>query len=178
MFYIHPPAVRVTFNERVDKLRDASTTKRTTKVTVFFLFYFYSTAWTVPLSSDWMTEWTLHWGSNFFDVAVVKTLCEFPSQRHVAANTLSLIMPSRTALHQRELASPWRKMRYGIVQSFAACGISGDANPSNADRRLTHSVNMAASTMQIQFLDHLIMGAPAEVDACAGYFSFKEAGLL
>jgi hypothetical protein len=30
--------------------------------------------------------------------------------------------------------------------------------------------------MQIQFLDHLIMGAPA--DCRAGYFSFKEAGLL
>jgi DNA repair protein RadC len=42
--------------------------------------------------------------------------------------------------------------------------------------RLTHSVNMAASTMQIQFLDHLIIGAPAE--GRAAYFSFKEAGLL
>jgi hypothetical protein len=35
---------------------------------------------------------------------------------------------------------------------------------------------MAASTMQIQFLDHLIIGAPAE--GRAAYFSFKEAGLL
>jgi hypothetical protein len=30
--------------------------------------------------------------------------------------------------------------------------------------------------MQIQSLDHLIMGAPAE--GRTGYFSFKEAGLL
>ena len=46
----------------------------------------------------------------------------------------------------------------------------------NTDLRLTRSVSLAASTMQIQFLDHLIMGAPAE--GRAGYFSFKEAGLL
>jgi DNA repair protein RadC len=35
---------------------------------------------------------------------------------------------------------------------------------------------LAATTMQIQLLDHLIMGGPA--DGRAGYFSFKEAGLL
>jgi DNA repair protein RadC len=40
----------------------------------------------------------------------------------------------------------------------------------------THAVSLAATTMQIQLLDHLIMGAPA--DGRAGYFSFKEAGLL
>jgi pimeloyl-ACP methyl ester carboxylesterase len=39
-----------------------------------------------------------------------------------------------------------------------------------------NAVNSASTAMQIQFLDHLIMGAPAE--GRAGYFSFKEAGLL
>jgi RadC-like JAB domain len=42
--------------------------------------------------------------------------------------------------------------------------------------RLTRAVSSAATTMQIQFFDHLIMGTPAE--GRAGYFSFKEAGLL
>jgi RadC-like JAB domain len=62
------------------------------------------------------------------------------------------------------------------ISTYAACGITGDATPSDTDLRLTRSVSLAASTMQIQFLDHLIMGAPA--DCRAGYFSFKEAGLL
>jgi DNA repair protein RadC len=48
--------------------------------------------------------------------------------------------------------------------------------PSDADRRLTRAASLAATTMQIQMLDH--MGAPAEADARAGYFSFMEAGLL
>ena len=53
---------------------------------------------------------------------------------------------------------------------------SGDATPSDTDLRLTRAASLAATTMQIQLLDHLIMGASA--DGCAGYFSFKEAGLL
>jgi hypothetical protein len=45
--------------------------------------------------------------------------------------------------------------------------------PFRRSRALDRSVSLAASTMQIQFLDHLIKGAPA--DCRAGYFSFKEA---
>jgi DNA repair protein RadC len=41
---------------------------------------------------------------------------------------------------------------------------------------LTRAASLAATTMQIQMLDHLIMAAPA--DGRAGYFSFKEVGLL
>jgi DNA repair protein RadC len=82
---------------------------------------------------------------------------------------------NETLAHPREILKP------AIIHSAYAFVLvhnrpSGDANPSDADRRLTHSVNMAASTMQIQFLDHLIMGAPAE--GRVGYFSFKEADLL
>ena len=44
------------------------------------------------------------------------------------------------------------------------------------DRRLTRGASLAATTMQIQLLDHLIMGAPAE--GRAGYFSFRKSGLL
>jgi RadC-like JAB domain len=50
------------------------------------------------------------------------------------------------------------------------------AKDAPTDRRLTRSVSLAASTMQIRFLDHLIMGSPAE--GRAGHFSFKETGRL
>ena len=39
------------------------------------------------------------------------------------------------------------------------------------NRRLTRAASLAATTMQIQLLDHLIMGAPAECRA--GYFSSR-----
>ena len=84
---------------------------------------------------------------------------------------------NETLAHPREILKP------PIIHSAYAFVLvhnhpSGDATPSDADGRLTRAASLAATTMQIQLLDHLIMGAPAEADARAGYFSFKEAGLL
>src|ERR1700738_2128246 len=53
---------------------------------------------------------------------------------------------------------------------------SGDPAPSDADLRLTRRVAECARMLQIQFLDHIILGSPREGQA--GYFSFKEAGIL
>jgi DNA repair protein RadC len=53
---------------------------------------------------------------------------------------------------------------------------SGDASPSQADHSLTRRLAEAAELLQIKLLDHIIIGAPA--DGNAGYFSFKEAGVL
>jgi DNA repair protein RadC len=53
---------------------------------------------------------------------------------------------------------------------------SGDPRPSDADLRVTRKIGEAARLMQIQMLDHVIMGAPA--NGRPGYFSFKEAGVL
>jgi len=53
---------------------------------------------------------------------------------------------------------------------------SGDASPSQADHSLTRRLAEAAELLQIKLLDHIIIGAPA--DGSAGYFSFREAGVL
>jgi len=53
---------------------------------------------------------------------------------------------------------------------------SGDPTPSDNDLRLTRRVAECARLLQIQFLDHLILGSPQE--GRTGYFSFKEAGVL
>jgi DNA repair protein RadC len=47
---------------------------------------------------------------------------------------------------------------------------SGATKPSQADLRITKRVAAAAQILQINFLDHVIVGR--------GFFSFKEAGLL
>ena len=54
---------------------------------------------------------------------------------------------------------------------------SGDPSPSDADLRMTRRVREAAEVVGIQFVDHLIIGAPSESRPCP-YFSFKEAGIL
>ena len=53
---------------------------------------------------------------------------------------------------------------------------SGDTSPSQSDHSLTRRLAEAAELLQIKLLDHIIIGAPANGNA--GYFSFKEAGVL
>jgi DNA repair protein RadC len=52
----------------------------------------------------------------------------------------------------------------------------GDAGPSPADVLLTKRIVKGARILGVTFLDHVIMGQPFA--RCAGYFSFREAGLL
>jgi DNA repair protein RadC len=55
---------------------------------------------------------------------------------------------------------------------------NGDPATSQADIRATRQLKEAAKTMQIDLLDHLIVGTK-DADPCnIGYFSFSEAGLI
>ena len=47
---------------------------------------------------------------------------------------------------------------------------TGSINPSEADRAITRTVKAALDTLDIRFLDHIIIGD--------GYYSFRENGLL
>ena len=53
---------------------------------------------------------------------------------------------------------------------------SGDASASEADIRLTRRLGEGARILQINMLDHIIVGQP--FDGRPGYFSFKEAGII
>jgi DNA repair protein RadC len=53
---------------------------------------------------------------------------------------------------------------------------SGDPTPSEADRRLTSRLAEAARLLQVQMLDHVIIGTAD--NGRQPYFSFREAGLI
>ena len=65
-------------------------------------------------------------------------------------------------------------MRYNA--GYAARGITGEPSPSEADMRLTWRILEASRILQLQLLDHVIIGAPAP--GRNSYFSFKEAGVI
>ena len=48
---------------------------------------------------------------------------------------------------------------------------SGDPSPSEADHRVTRRLSEAGGILQINLLDHIVIGA-------GRYFSFKEAGVI
>ena len=53
---------------------------------------------------------------------------------------------------------------------------SGDPSPSEADLRLTRIVLEASRILQLQLIDHVIIGSPAP--GRSHYFSFKEGGVI
>jgi DNA repair protein RadC len=53
---------------------------------------------------------------------------------------------------------------------------SGDPSPSDAGLRLTRRINEASRILQLQLIDHVIIGAPAP--GRSSYFSFKETGVI
>lgn len=79
------------------------------------------------------------------------------------------------------VAHPREIFRPAIIHSAYAVVVvhnhpSGDPQPSGADRRLTASLREAAALLQINLIDHMIMGSPD--DGRLPYFSFRDAGLL
>ncbi|HEV3148193.1 MAG TPA: DNA repair protein RadC [Chthoniobacterales bacterium] len=79
------------------------------------------------------------------------------------------------------IAHPRDVFRPAVVSSAYAVIVvhnhpSGDSSPSQTDHSLTRRLAEAAELLQIKLLDHIIIGAPSEQGA--GYFSFKEAGVL
>lgn len=60
------------------------------------------------------------------------------------------------------------------VTSFKQAKVT--PGPSQADLRLIRRIGEGARILQIQFLDHVIIGQP--MNGRLGYFSFKEAGTI
>jgi len=55
---------------------------------------------------------------------------------------------------------------------------SGDPAPSAADLHVTRQLREAAKTVDIAFLDHVIVGRTGADPLARGYYSFRDGGLL
>lgn len=81
------------------------------------------------------------------------------------------------------LAHPREVFRVAIRDGAAAviCAHnhpSGDPVPSAADVQVTRQLRDAARTLDINFMDHVIVGRAAVDPLQRGYYSFREAGLV
>ncbi|MBS0660237.1 MAG: DNA repair protein RadC [Verrucomicrobia bacterium] len=82
---------------------------------------------------------------------------------------------NETVAHPRDVLQPVIQQgayAFALVHNHP----SGQADPSEADRRFTVRLAEAASLLQVKLVDHVIIGAPSP--GRSGYFSFREAGLL
>lgn len=81
------------------------------------------------------------------------------------------------------LAHPREVYRTAIRESASAIVCvhnhpSGDPAPSAPDLHVTRLLREAARTVDIDLLDHVIVGRPDADPLAKGYFSFREAGIL
>jgi DNA repair protein RadC len=88
---------------------------------------------------------------------------------------VSLGSLNESIAHPREIFEP--ALRYSAFAFILVHNHpSGDPAPSEADRRLTVRLNEGARLLQIQMLDHVIIGTGD--NGRQPFFSFREAGLL
>lgn len=81
------------------------------------------------------------------------------------------------------LAHPREVFRAALAASATAviCAHnhpSGDPAPSAADIQVTRQLREAARTVDIELLDHIIVGRPSADPTGRGYYSFRESGVL
>jgi DNA repair protein RadC len=82
---------------------------------------------------------------------------------------------NESVAHPREIFRP------AVINSAYAIILvhnhpSGDPTPSEADRRLTRRIAEVGTLLQVQLLDHIIIGGMQAGQP--SYYSFKEAGVL
>jgi DNA repair protein RadC len=61
-------------------------------------------------------------------------------------------------------------MRYN--PAYAACGISGDPSPSDADIKVTRDMIRASQLLKIELVDHIIIGAGNSFQSLRGLGHF------
>lgn len=112
--------------------------------------------------------WTLD--RERLEVLLVNTRCRLIWREVVSIGSLN-----ESVAHPREILRPALiHSAYGIILSHNHP--SGDPAPSEADRRLTRRIRESADLLQINLIDHIIVGSPD--GGRQPYFSFKEGGLL
>jgi DNA repair protein RadC len=103
-------------------------------------------------------------------VAVVDTRL-----RHTGSVVVSVGSLNECTAHPREILRPViTRGGYGFI--LIHNHPSGDPSPSRADNLVTRRLVEAATLMQVEFLDHVIIGKPSP--GRTPYYSFREAGIV
>ena len=110
-----------------------------------------------------------------FNQEVLRVILLDTRHRHISTLEITKGSINESLAHPRDIFRPV------IGQSAYAFVLvhnhpSGDPAPSEADIRLTRRLTEGARILQINMLDHVIVGQSFE--SRSGYFSFKEAGMI
>ncbi len=104
-------------------------------------------------------------------------ICLNRKLRPIGRTMTSLGTLTATLVHPREV------FRIAILASASAIIVShnhptGDPAPSQADLQVTRQLRESAKALDIEFLDHVIIGNREDDPAGLGYYSFRASGLI
>ena len=108
----------------------------------------------------------------FLDPESLRVVLLDAKQHLIKIATVSQGTVNESLAHPREIFKP---VNTHSAYSFIMVP-SGDPSPSEADLRLTRRIDEASSVLQLNLLDHVIIGSPAP--SRNSYFSFKEGGVF
>lgn len=112
-------------------------------------------------------------------------LLDYESVRVICLNTKHMVLAveeiSRGTLNE-SLFHPREAFRPALARQAHAVILvhnhpSGSTEPAGADMQVTRCMRDAGALLQIELLDHVILGAPRAGET-RNYFSFKDEGLL
>jgi DNA repair protein RadC len=110
------------------------------------------------------------------DYESVRVICLNTRHRVLAVEEVTRGTLSESLFHPREAFRPAL-----VRQAYAVILVhnhpSGNPQPSKADLEITRQMKAAGELLQIELLDHIILGAPQAGEE-KSYFSFKDKGLL
>jgi DNA repair protein RadC len=112
-------------------------------------------------------------------------LLDHESVRVICLNTKHMVLAveevtrgtlNQSLIHSREVFRPaLTRHAYAII--LVHNHPSGNPDPSDADIQITRRLKQAGDLLEIELLDHVILGAPT-AQAGKNYFSFKDENLL
>ena len=105
------------------------------------------------------------------------TLCLNRKNRLIKEIEVTVGTANSSLVHPREVFKDAVKLGASAIIVFHNHP-SGDPAPSTADIQVTKRLREAAEIMDIDLLDHLIIGQPDQDPRNSGFYSFKSAGLI
>jgi proteasome lid subunit RPN8/RPN11 len=110
----------------------------------------------------------------FLDRESLRVVLLNAKQHLIKICTVSQGTVNESLAHPREIFKP--VVAHSAYSFILVHNHPGDPNPSEADLRLTRRINEASRILQLNLINHVIIGAPAP--AQRSYFSFKEGGVI
>ena len=110
------------------------------------------------------------------DYESVRVICLNTKHKLLAVEEVTRGILNESLFHPREAFRPaLARQAHAVI--LVHNHPSGNTSPSDADIQVTRRMKQAGELLQIELLDHVILGAPGAGDG-RNFFSFKNEGLL